>query len=89
VMDVQISPFVSFPTNVIFGEPAWSNRLASAQYLCHNLYDVELNFHWPVLANGDLGPNHQTFRSMVAGHMAFTNGYYAFEPHSYSTNILQ
>jgi type II secretory pathway pseudopilin PulG len=95
VMDVQISPFVSFPLNVITaipGDPS-SSRQAAAQYLCHNLYDAELTFHWPILANGALGPNHQTFRSLIAGHMATPNLaspiYYVFQPQTYATNTLQ
>jgi hypothetical protein len=89
IMDVQISPFVSFPANVSTNDPAWTSRLQKAQYLCHNLYEAELTFHWPVLANGTPGPNHQTYRTLISGHMASTNGYYAFEPHTYTTNILQ
>ncbi len=98
IMDVQISPFVSFPTEVITSltdASVSTNRLKNAQYLCHNLYEAQLTFHWPVLANGHPGPNHQTFRGLIAGHMitadptAALYRYYVFQPHTFGTNVLQ
>jgi len=90
IMDVQISPFMSFPANVIMttNDPT---RLQKAQFICHNLYEAEFTFRWPILGNGQPGPNRQTFRSTIAGHLSTVGGkfatFYAFQPQSFLTNM--
>jgi hypothetical protein len=83
-MEVFVSPFNSFAPDTIeytnhLSDPdpnQWiirSNRWREAAYgaLSYNLYDVRLRFSWPVLSGGRVGPNHQTYRTMVAGQMAY------------------
>jgi type II secretory pathway pseudopilin PulG len=43
------------------------------QQLAANLHELRLTFLWPQLANGNVGPGRQTFRTMVAGQIALTN----------------
>ena len=92
VMDVRITPFVSLPTNAL-SDPTWTTRVAELQYLGQNLYEANLTFHWPVLANGQPGPNSQVFRTTIASHMLSYNpsgrAYYYFQPHVYSVASLQ
>jgi type II secretory pathway pseudopilin PulG len=58
--------------------------------LSFNLFDVRLRFSWPVLQNGRVGPGRQTYRTLIAGQMAFapTNGVpgWFFQPQTY-TNV--
>jgi hypothetical protein len=37
------------------------------------LHELRLTFLWPQLANGGVGSSRQTFRTMVAGHIAQIN----------------
>jgi type II secretory pathway pseudopilin PulG len=59
--------------------------------LVYNLFDVRLHFSWPVLPNGHTGPNHQTYRSLIAAQMApaATNNVvgWFFQPQSFATNV--
>ncbi len=50
--------------------------MAATGGLQYNLFDVRLRFSWPVLANGNVGPGHQTYRTMIASPMvqATVNG---------------
>jgi type II secretory pathway pseudopilin PulG len=77
-----------------FERVAYSNVLRNLQA---NLHDVRLTFRWPLLPNGETGPNRQFFRTMVSGELVGTNtvgferGYppgvtnflYFFEPRTY------
>jgi hypothetical protein len=53
----------------------------SSKWVRGNVYDVaasilhelRLTFLWPQLANGGVGSSRQTFRTMVAGHIAQIN----------------
>ncbi len=40
---------------------------AFTRHLEGNLYDVRLNFRWPLLPNGDVGPGRKLFRTFVSG----------------------
>jgi type II secretory pathway pseudopilin PulG len=60
--------------------------------LVFNLFDVRLHFSWPVLPNGAIGPNHQTYRAMIAAQLLPTvlaNGdvVWFFQPHSYTNSL--
>jgi type II secretory pathway pseudopilin PulG len=37
--------------------------------LAYNLFDIRLRFSWPVLPGGIVGPNRQTYRSVIAAQM--------------------
>ena len=52
-----------------------SNRWWEIAYLTNNLHEVRLKFAWPVLPNGNIGPGRQTYRTLVSGHLLFTNFY--------------
>ncbi|HWD18318.1 MAG TPA: type II secretion system protein [Verrucomicrobiae bacterium] len=95
IMDVQITPHYLFPTDstnwvnttTLADYTIRSNRWMEANFLSQNLYDVELTFHWPVLASGAPGPNRQVFRSTIASSLAkATNGtvYYYFQPQTFT-----
>ncbi len=101
IMDVQITPHYLFPedsTNY-FAYTAGttdclnrSNRWVQAQSISRNLYDVQLTFHWPVLAGNAPGPNHQIFRSTIAACMTnfgVNPTYYYFQPSTFTTVALQ
>ncbi|HTL57498.1 MAG TPA: hypothetical protein VL361_17565 [Candidatus Limnocylindrales bacterium] len=58
-----------------------------------NLHDLRLTFRWPVLPNGDVGPERQIFRTLVGGQLVRTNdhGYpigltnlFLFDPRRYA-----
>jgi type II secretory pathway pseudopilin PulG len=69
------------------------NRANEVQYLTNYLHEVRLKFAWPVLPNGSIGPNRQTYRCLVSSRLSFTNDGYLgttlwfYEPGSYSSNI--
>jgi hypothetical protein len=75
-MTVEIAPFVNFApdsTNFMAYEGGDTNqyylryyRWLEATPLNFNLFDVQLHFNWPVLPNGTVGPNHQTYRTQIA-----------------------
>jgi prepilin-type N-terminal cleavage/methylation domain-containing protein len=58
--------------------------------LTANLHELRLTFQWPQLPNGNVGPKRQTFRTMVAGQIVWTNDgtakLYFFQPQSF-TNV--
>jgi prepilin-type N-terminal cleavage/methylation domain-containing protein len=41
--------------------------------LAANLHELRLAFFWPQLPNGNLGPGHQSFRTLVAGQIVQTS----------------
>jgi type II secretory pathway pseudopilin PulG len=58
--------------------------------LIYSLFDVRLHFSWPVLPNGKVGPNRQTYRTLVAAQtvaapIGLTNCWF-FQPQTF-TNI--
>jgi hypothetical protein len=66
-----------------------------AAYLTNSLHEVRLKFNWPVIETGTtniIGPNTQTYRTMVSGFLNLTNFGAAtcwfFEPNAYSINYL-
>lgn len=104
VMDVQITPHTMFAvdtTNYLGYDPAtidYTNRYLrwiEARVINQNLYDVNLTFHWPIVGQGGLGPNHQTFRGTISGCLTNFSSrvgknrrtFYYFEPNTFtSTN---
>jgi type II secretory pathway pseudopilin PulG len=61
------------------------------QQLTANLHELRLTFLWPQLANGNVGPGRQTFRTMVAGQITLTNdpaygprSLYFYQPQSFN-----
>jgi type II secretory pathway pseudopilin PulG len=82
LMNVEIAPFSSFaPDSTAFLADQYiynqftnywvdrSNRFLESQYMQFNLFEVRLRFSWPVLPNGTAGANHQSYRTLVAGHL--------------------
>ena len=63
------------------GPPAYNKQLAA------NLHELRLAFFWPQLPNGNLGPGHQSFRTLVAGQIVQTNDnselLYFYQPQSF------
>jgi hypothetical protein len=77
-------------------DPDWitrSNRWAQAQYLTNSLHEVRLKFAWPVFPNGNVGPNRQSYRTLVSSFLWMTNNalnsypLWFFQPQLYTTNI--
>ena len=66
---VDSTNFVSYATNT-FDYISRSNRWVETRYLSQNNFDVRLNFRWPLLPNGNPGPNRQLFRTLIAGELA-------------------
>jgi hypothetical protein len=81
LMNVEIAPFSSFaPDSVNYmpyylaGAPTneWitrSNRWLEAEYMQFNVFELRLRFSWPILPNGTAGPNHQSYRTLISGHL--------------------
>jgi hypothetical protein len=63
-------------TNTGYLGPNLSPQTSSGT-LVYNLFDVRLRFSWPVLANGKVGPNRQTYRTLVASQLQRSN--FAFD----------
>jgi hypothetical protein len=63
--------------------------------LVYNLFELRLRFSWPVYPNGTVGPNHQTYRNLIAGRLlpaiAPINGEsvpaWYFQPFSYTNSM--
>ena len=80
------------PPGVVFpGSPTkWVKISSYATTLNANLHDLRLAFFWPQLANGNVGPGHQSFRTRVAGQiMTNTNivageTLYFYQPQSFA-----
>ncbi len=53
--------------------PVWVQTISYNQQLTANLHELRLTFLWPQLANGNVGPGRQTFRTMVAGQIVMAN----------------
>lgn len=77
-MIVQVFPYVPFdPDSTNFNAAGLSqqqrkdrqNRSKVVDTLQTNSHDVRLLFRWPVLPNGSVGKNRQTFRALVGGQM--------------------
>ncbi len=62
---------VAADTN-IFSLPITDPAYLYNQQLAANLHELRLTFLWPQLANGNVGPGRQTFRTMVAGQLLQT-----------------
>jgi type II secretory pathway pseudopilin PulG len=84
-MAVEIAPFNSIAPDSINYQAYllspntndWitrSNRFSQAHYLPFNLFEVRLTFSWPILPNGNVGPNHQTYRSVISSPLLPYNG---------------
>ncbi len=80
LMTVELAPFTSFALDSInYGfylssanTNDWvtrSNRWREAELMQFNLFELRLRFSWPVLPNGTPGPNHQSYRTLIAGHL--------------------
>ncbi len=66
---VDSTNFTAYTTNT-FNWITRSNRWVEAHYLPQNNFDARLNFRWPLLPNGNPGPNRQLFRTMITGELA-------------------
>lgn len=69
--------------------PPTPGQQAAMNYLGESLHEIRLRFAWPVLPNGTVGPNRQTYRSFISAHMTNLNangGWWFFQPQSYSSN---
>jgi hypothetical protein len=80
--------------NYLSGSPDYIiryNRSLEVPYLTNNLHEVRLKFAWPVLPNGTIGPNRQTYRTLVSSHLFFINlfqtTFWFFQPQVYTNNI--
>lgn len=72
-------PAISGNTNEIM---ARSNLMVVVKTMETNYHDLRLMFRWPVLPNGDAGPNRQFFRTAVSGALIQTNEPgFANQPH--------
>jgi hypothetical protein len=72
--------------------PGANNGRLGTGALVYNLFDIRLHFSWPVLPNGVVGPNHQTYRGLIAAQLLPTflaNGdlVYFFQPLSYTNSL--
>jgi hypothetical protein len=103
LMNVEIAPFSSFAPDSInyaaYGGGALGtndpnyvirfNRWRAAEVMQFNLFELRLRFSWPVLPNGNAGPNHQSYRTLIAGHLlsvpnaGFANPLNFFQPQWY------
>ncbi len=68
------------------GSTNWVRNLYLDQ-LAYGQREIRLRFTWPILPNGNVGNNFQSFRSTVGGQLAFTNNQntlqYYYQPQSY------
>jgi type II secretory pathway pseudopilin PulG len=98
-LTVEIDPWnsISFDStnfNGFFGGSTESNsryiRFTEVPYLMSSMHEVRLKFAWPVLPNGNIGPNRQTYRSLISSHLTNYNNneFWYFQPNSYMTNLL-
>ena len=55
-----------------------------------SLHEVRLKFVWPVLPNGTIptGFHQQTYRSLISSHLVHTNGFWYFQPQTYTATNL-
>ena len=57
--------------------PFWNNdtnrSLEMLTALSTNMYELRLEFRWPVLPNGDTGNGRKVFRTLVSGQLITTN----------------
>jgi hypothetical protein len=86
LMSVELAPFTPFELSTNYWSPGTSystpneylvhsNRWRAAEFMQFNLFELRLRFSWPILPNGNPGPNHQSYRTLVSGHLAsITNG---------------
>ncbi len=64
---------------------ASSNRFEEVPNLRANTHELRLNFQWPLLAGGKIGPNRQLFRSVAAGQvLRIGNQQHFFQPQLYA-----
>lgn len=65
-----------------------ADRGPTTSNLVYNLYDLRLNFRWPLRPNGDTGLNHQSFRQALGGQMQVVPdnkaNLYFFQPNRYT-----
>jgi hypothetical protein len=89
--------------NYVANTPDWiirSNRWREAPFLTNSLHELRLKFAWPVILNPDgtvayVGPNRQTYRSLVSSHLAMSNfvsgpfigSLWFFQPQYYTNNF--
>jgi type II secretory pathway pseudopilin PulG len=94
-MAVEIAPFNSFAMDTTnyaaytLNTPdqiTRSNRWATAQHLPMNLFEVRLTFSWPILPNGNIGPNRQTYRTTVSSPLLPSGGgpLWFFKPQTFT-----
>ena len=61
-----------------------------SQRLQENLYEVRLNFRWPLLPNGDIGNRRKIYRSYVSGQLQMrprpddSGNFYFFQPDNFA-----
>jgi hypothetical protein len=53
-----------------------------------NLHDLRMTFRWPLLPNGDVGPERQVFRTMVGGELVGTDDH-GYPRGGYPTGVPQ
>jgi type II secretory pathway pseudopilin PulG len=87
-------PTSTDPVQYAYQSNLWWRSQYELQYLTNSLHEVRLHFSWPLIESGTniiVGPNHQTYRTLVAGHLMVTNPappYYWFFQPNYFTNGL-
>jgi hypothetical protein len=58
-------------------------RWLEAPHLANNLHEARLKVSWPLLPNGNVGPNRQLFRTQVSGVQAPDGQLRFFQPQAY------
>jgi hypothetical protein len=86
---LEANPYTRFtPPN----QPYLQRFMAAPGGLVYNLFEVRLRFSWPVLQNGNVGPGHQTYRTLIASPMvpATINGVnncWFFQPQVFANGL--
>jgi prepilin-type N-terminal cleavage/methylation domain-containing protein len=61
----------------------WVRFVPYAQALAANLHELRLTFLWPQLPSGEVGPGHQTFRTMVGGQIVHATNVFGMPVYFY------
>jgi prepilin-type N-terminal cleavage/methylation domain-containing protein len=74
-------PGVAIPNEL----PTWQLKPDYNLQMALNMHELRLTYLWPQRPNGVLGPDRQTFRTVVAGQIQYTNLLYFYQPQSFAT----
>lgn len=85
-LSVEIDPWNYTPPNYGYTPYNPYNGAAEMNFMAGNLHEMRLRFAWPVLPNGSIGPNRQTYRTLINSHMTNDNGWWFFLPQTYSVS---